>query len=199
MPIWPSSPAMACLVLMTLAVAGTVFHRQRWVRWGVMTAIVVLSLLPGFAGRWVWPFFSWHLYAFEAPTEMVYYDIRVADADGDEWRYDARAASPTLATPIRRFAQKLPDKNPDEARALAAFLLDRAEGYRQRVLSGDANYNWFKFPPHQIGIAWDRQSLKEADAFESLRVYRIEAEITSDGRQVLREEAERVWDYERVN
>jgi hypothetical protein len=143
-------------------------------------------LFYGFAGGIRWPFFSWHLYAIEINEELDYYELRIADSLNHEIKYDARAVSPTLTTPVRRLAGKMPSMNDKKLEELGQFLFYNACVYRKTVEKAEFNFGkWIKFPPHQFGYKWKKENLAKLGPFKYIRVYRVKTLIDEKGRAVL--------------
>ena len=131
---------------------------------------------------------SWHLYAHLYSADFQYHELRIADADGHEIQYDARAVPPSLATPIKRFAERLPDLTDTDQKAFSRFLLENASTYRRKIEEGKpALLDWIPFPRHQWGFRWSESTLGELSSFEEIRVYLIQAELSDDGRHLLNE------------
>lgn len=175
---------------------GFVFAHRRAVRLGVVAAMLPLAAAAGLSGRFVWPFFNWHLYPALAPRERTFHQLRAVDDRGREFAYDARAAPPALSTPIRRIAGRIPSLDPERADALGAFLLAEAESYRRRLASGGMRW-WraLRFPRHQLGVSWAAASAPPDRPLVGLRVVRIAAELSPDARAVVRREETPVWSH----
>lgn len=183
-------PALAAIVAFLLyfsvSCLAVIYHRKSTVRTAYLVFFFTLLTLPGLFGRWAWPFFSWHLYSYAAPTDFAFYELRVADVAGQEIKYDARAAAPTLQTPVVRFARRLPELPPHRAATFASFLLARAEAYRQRLFSGSPSLvELLKFPRHQLGFYWTRERIENFSRFEELRLYHRHVTVSHDGAEVL--------------
>lgn len=169
-----------------LALAATVFHRNRLVRGIYLTGFLALASASGFTGTMAWPFFSWHLYAYEAPAHFVFLQIRVADRAGREIRYDARATPPSLTTPLRRFASQFATYSREDAQEFARFLLDQASAYRARLGQPDPTvWSRLRFPRHQLGFRWSSETISDFGDFEEVRLYRVEVALSHDGRTLL--------------
>lgn len=135
----------------------------------------------GVVGHIAWPFFGWHLYADGGRPVDHFTEVRVADAAGREIKLDARAAPPTMATPLNRMGGRVARLPDEKAVPVAAFLLERARRYRERLESDRAGRPLWKFPPHQTGFRWTRERLAGLGPFEELRIYRVDVRFSPDG------------------
>ena len=167
------------------AALAIVFHRRRAARIAFLTVFVTFLCSAGFSGRIHWPFFGWHLYAHAAKHHITFYEVRVADARGRAIRLDARAAPPTMATPLNRIAKRMKDLPGDDGLRVANFLLRKATDYRTEVeRRGHVDHPIWKFPPHQMGYRWTVDDLAHFGPFVELQVVRIDGLFTPDGRGV---------------
>lgn len=166
--------------------AAIVLHRKRWARAGFVGVFVALLCASGLTGKMAWPFFTWHLYATKAETTITYFEIRVADGAGNEVKLDARAAQPTMATPLNRLAKRLVLLPAKHAQGVAMWLLERANAYRRDVDRRGVVIHWpWKFPRHQSGYQWTSGGLDGMGSFVELRVYRVDARFNDDGTELL--------------
>lgn len=170
---------MWSFILFVLATIGAaVFSRHKWVRAGYVSFLLTFILYCGLLGRAHYPFVSWHLFGYLAEPSIEFYEVRVFDAEGDEVKYDARAVRPALITPIRRLALQMRNMPDQQFQDLSRFLVERGRDYleRPRVL------DMWRFPPHQIGIRWDKELV---DPPVGLRVYRRQILFSEDGRELV--------------
>jgi len=178
------SPGLGLAVFFAFFAAGVwalARPRSRAARATLAAVFLVCFAWTGLTGRIAWPFFGWHLYAHGGRTEARFYEVRVADAAGREIKLDARAAPPTMATPLNRIGMRMARLPDAQAVPVAGFLLERARRYRERVASGDAGRPPWKFPPHQTGFRWSPERLAELGPFAELRIYRVDARFSPDG------------------
>ena len=170
----------------TLTAIAIAFTTRKQIRDCYIIFLLVLIIVPGISGRWLWPFVNWHLYAYRASTILSYYEIRIADKNNREIKYDARAVPPSLATPLRRFARKIPDFSPHDSQEFASFLLRSASLYRKQLEKGSFGLGqMIKFPPHQIGFRWTQDDLRSYQQFVDIRIYRVDAKFSGDGRELV--------------
>lgn len=173
------------------------FHRHTAIRRLYMAYLLVLICIPGLGlALWHWPFFSWHLYATRTGTEVTFSELRVAEADGDELKYDARAMPPTSQTPLVRFAQRIQELEPEEAGEFAEVLLQAANRYADDLQGGRPNLlERLRFPRHQFGFQWSHEDVAGVEEFIELRVYEVQAQFSNDGRAItsVTEELKAVW------
>lgn len=164
-----------------------VFHRGPIVRGGYLFFLLALISAPGFGiVAWHWPFFSWHLYATRTQPEITFSEVRVADAEGNEIKLSARGIPPTMATPMRRFGDKLLELEPEHAQELARFFLEKANERADRLRNENETFwRFLKFPRHQYGYRWSKEMLEGLGPFVELRVYTVDAEFSEDGRELL--------------
>ncbi|WP_135365003.1 hypothetical protein [Halosimplex halophilum] len=129
------------------------------------------------------PFTHLHKYTESSSNPTAYYEIYVVDANGNELRYDGNAARP--AGTLTRFGGGIATEYSDaEAKSTAAYLLDRARRYRQRVRDGRGVRSHVDFPPHALGDRWDGETLARYDDFVGLRVYAVELRYEASGRSI---------------
>ena len=160
----------------------------RFVRKIYLTFLFVCLSIPGLTGGWCWPFFNWHLYAYSSSTNFSFNEIRLADVHGNEIKYDARAVPPSLATPVRRLASAYPGLPAQNARELSDFLVSQASVYRGKIESGENRVlSLLKFPRHQMGYKWTKELLSNMSDFSEIRIYRIDINLSRDGREILRQ------------
>ncbi len=184
--VHPQTQLLVFVLFFGVSALAIAVPRWRFARRAFTWVFVTLLLWFGLTGDMAWPFFGWHLYAYEGKTDLTFYEVRLADDAGRELRLDARAAPPTMSTPLTRIGDRMAHLEPERAAPIAAFLVDRAGDYRQRVeREGIARRPWWQFPPHQSGYRWTRDRLTGLGPFRELRVYRIEATFSPDGREVL--------------
>ncbi|SCA63537.1 hypothetical protein SCG7109_AR_00090 [Chlamydiales bacterium SCGC AG-110-M15] len=142
-----------------------------------------LFTLTGLTGKTPWPFYNWFLYPNAGENEATFYQINLADANGNKIIYDYRAAPPTLMTPLRRLAQNMAlNFTEEENLVLAQFLLNRAQTYRQRDFSGQAIWH---FPSHQFGLKWGKSNTADIGPFKILQLYKISAVLSDDGSRII--------------
>ncbi len=194
---WVSATVLAVFLgYFAVALAATILHRYRRAREAYLAIFFALVIVPGLTGVWAWPFFTWHLYRYRAPTDVTFYEIRVADGAGHELKYDARAVPPSLATPLTRFAARFPTYSPKHSRAFANYLLERARTYRARIETGRRGYlRYLRFPRHQLGFYWTKDLLAGLGPFEKVRIYRVHLRLSGDGEELLAREEQPVADY----
>jgi hypothetical protein len=189
---FPTQLLRLAFFLCFFAAAGVaIYFNDRTVsRQGFLALFFVFLLLSGSTGLFAWPFFNWHLYPGERSAEESFYELRVVDADGDELKYDARAAPPILATPVKRLTtQMATEYTAEQRRRMGCYLLDRARSYRAEVGEpsiGEA----VKFPRHQFGFRWQPRHLDGIDRITAVRGYAVTVEVTPDGRELERYDAE---------
>ena len=149
----------------------------------------------GFKGGIKWPFFSWHLYGYNVDKNIKFYELYVADDEGTEIKYDARAVPPTLTTPLRRLAERMTTMSEVEINEIGTFLYKGACSYRQKIKSGSISLKKLvKFPSHQFGFKWDVENLNSLNEFTCLRVYKVKAELSEDGTTLIGIEREKQLD-----
>lgn len=181
------------------AALAIVFHRRRAARIAFLTVFVTLLCSAGFSGRIHWPFFGWHLYAHAAKHHITFYEVRVADARGRAIRLDARAAPPTMATPLNRIAKRMKDLPGDDGLRIADFLLRKAADYRAEVeRRGRVGHPAWKFPAHQMGYRWTADGLADYGPFVELQVVRIDGLFTPDGRGLRDRREQLIVRYQRA-
>ncbi|MEX1112071.1 MAG: hypothetical protein WEC84_01295 [Candidatus Andersenbacteria bacterium] len=159
---------------------------QAWARTLFIWGFVGVLTVAGVTGYAFWPLFDWHLYPHTAESSFVFYEIRLSDKQGHEIPYDAWAASPTLTTPVRRYAARLIAYNDTRAEELARFFLVQANMYREHIQGGgQSKYAWYVFPPHQYGYSWDAEELSGIQTFSELHVFKREVQMSEDGKHIL--------------
>jgi len=130
-----------------------------------------------------WPFLGWHLYAIDAPTDLTFYEVRLSDGNGGEIKYNARAAPPSLTTPIRRLATNMVLQFSEiQRQECADFLFKKGVEYRDKVEQNLHRPFYLKFPLHQFGFRWSQENLEGIENFKFLRIYRIQALFSENGR-----------------
>lgn len=139
-------------------------------------------LWSGFSVRVLWPFHPWSLWGVIQPTSAVYYEIEVADAEGNRLRYDYRAAPPILPTQLHQLGPVFMEPAGSPRRAeLGRFLLDRANAYRREHLAGGPTRRWWNYPAREFGAAWTHDELAACGPFTLLVISKRSAEIPSAG------------------
>ena len=145
----------------------------------------LLVLVPGLTGRTSWPFFSWHLYGIQQDDTFKYYEMRVSDGAGNELKYDARAVRPSLATPIRRYAAQIASADPNDQTELLKFFLEEAQEYQGKLEQSPPNFfRFLKFPDHQYGYRWPDAELSDLGPIESIKIYKVDADLTNNGQDI---------------
>lgn len=169
----------------TLAGIAAYYNESKVVRRSFVAVLLVVLVVSGATGLYVWPFFNWHLYPGQQSQTETFYELRVVDAEGNELKYDARAVRPALATPMRRYGKKMvADFTRNERRRFGCFLLDGAESYRDAVGHRQSVPYPLKFPPHQFGYQWTPERLNGIGEIRAIRDYRITVTLSEDGRLV---------------
>lgn len=177
------------------ALAIYLAHR-RWIRATFLSCFFAASVVIGLTGGFLWPFFGWGLYAQRAQETIAFYELRVADREGNEIKLDARAAPPSLATPLNRLAAKIAAKDANFRDEVSRFLLIRARSYRHQVeRDGSGAGPLWKFPPHQGGVLWTRAHLASLGRLQMVRVYRVEAHFSEDGTRLLSRSDRLITEY----
>jgi len=191
----PNVPVASLFVgfflLMGVAIAAS--HRPQARGFG-LALLTTLIFVHGLVGRTTWPFFSWHLYAFRAGPEVSFAELRLVDEAGRELRYDPRAIPPSLPTPLRRLAGRLPELPAPAQREISDFLVGRAETFRSQLRSGLPWWRWLRFPPHQWGWAWSSEAVAPTQGFQRLRVYRNDVRFDPQGRHIMERRSRLVWE-----
>jgi hypothetical protein len=177
---------LATIVVFFTAAGITAFNsRHAWLRVLFLALFVFLVFVPGLTGNTVWPFFSWHLYGIPQTEEFEYYEIRVSDAAGNALKYDARAVRPSMATPLRRYAAQIAQAPTAEQTELMRFFLTEAQIYQQEVRNNDGGfYKNLKFPDHQYGYRWTKSTIDQMGNIETIVIYKVEANLSSDGQAI---------------
>lgn len=143
-------------------------------RQAALVILLASMLVAGLVGVTVWPFASWHLFTRSVDDTEVFYEFRVVDASGQEFKYDARAAKPALATPIRRYAKQLVvTATSGQRRTLSCYLLAEAEDYQATGALHGRPVRFLKFPPHQIGHEWSRATVEGMGELVAIRAYSV--------------------------
>lgn len=168
------------LTLLTMAVSARSMSRRLY-----LVLFFGCLLLPGLAGKnyWLWPFQTWHLWGGIQPDRGEFYELYVVDAQGRRLLYDRHAIPPVLNTQVHYLARKLlnqPDR--PEAQELTAFLLQRAQAYRQRVERPAVSLRFPPFPPRQFGRTWRAEELKAHGPFVGVVARRVGYHIPDQGR-----------------
>lgn len=163
------------------------FHQRKHVRMLFLAYFLLLTYSVGFnLASNHFPFHTWHLYSNRTGTELTFREIRVADAEGNERKFDARATPPMIQTPAIRHAQRFEELEPEEAAEFADFILRGANHYADLVLND--KFPWheaLRFPRHQFGYRWDQEMLADVGSFVELRIYEINAVFSDDGKGVV--------------
>lgn len=169
---------IAFVVFIVVTIVATVLSKRMIVRRIYVVGLVAIILYCGLSGANHYPFISWHLFGYRAEPLIDFFELRVADEQGKELKYDARAVRPSLASPIRRLALKMAEMRSDQFVELSIFLTNEARLYYIQPPILDE----LKFPPHQIGYKW-----KDTDIGipVGLRIYRVEVQFSEDGREVI--------------
>lgn len=171
------------------AIAGA---RRPWVRRLYVAFLLTLIALPAAVNTWDWPFFTWNLYGYQEDQRVLFHELRLADIEGRELRYDPKAVSPVLATPLRRHAGALASMPTGKGSELCHFFLEQGVAYRQQLLDhGRPWQRWLRFPPHQFGYSWTPEDLTRIGEPRELRVVGIILVASPDGRRIL-ERRERI-------
>lgn len=170
----------------TAAGIAIYFNRNKKVRRSFIAVFFVFLLIPGLTGLATWPFFPWQLYDNAGPTDATFYEMRVVDNNGNELRYDARAAHPIVGSISRRYARNMAGTGwaaytENEAQIQGCYFLKQALEYRKRDLS-PAHPS--VVPRHQWDMKWTRQQLDNYAEFTSLRVYRVNVLVAENGTQL---------------
>lgn len=143
------------------------------------------------------PFVHWHKFSDPRPQEQTRYMLRVADADGDEIRYDNKATwnvgGANRATIRAKFRGEF---DAEQKRVVSSYLLQRANDRRTR-LQRPPWVRFLKFPPHGTGSTWTRENLAEFGPFVSISMYRVEVVTSEDGREIVSSSEDRVFFYHR--
>lgn len=142
-------------------------------------------LITGLVGVAVPPVTHMQKFSGAGPEEAEFYHVYLADDDGDEIRYDARAAEPILNTRLDAYAGDVVNEQDNETRTQSAsFLLQQARDYRSEIQSGRPLLTHFKFPRHEIDYGWQPTEISQYGPFVELRIYRITYSTTEDGKAV---------------
>lgn len=165
----------------TLGVA-VVSDRVPLARRGYVAVFFAVLVVVNVTGLSLFPFMYW--YKFSEPREQTVtsYEIRVADGNGNEIVYDARAAPPMLNS-MSTLARQL-DREYDRStrRVVAQHLLESARDYRGRIdRGGFAPRGVLDFPRHTLDYRWTEERLTGYGTFTAVRVYALSTRTTDDG------------------
>lgn len=159
------------------------FNRSKYTRAGFLLLFIGILFWYGIGGGIGWPFVAWHLFQHPTSEPYSYYELRIVDEKGNELKYDARAAPPTLATPVNRDA-RLIASDTAISHDLACFYLDKAREYRDSIGKPAPAWEFLKFPRHQFGFEWDRTGVDSMGRFIAVRVYRVQHWTSTDGTEI---------------
>jgi hypothetical protein len=132
-----------------------------------------------------WPFYSWGLVSGVEPTEKTFYEVRLAGPEGEEIRYDARAANPLGGTIVRRYGKNMVSEyTQEETLTIGNYLLRNARDYREDLNEG-GEYIDLSVPRHQRDYKWETEKLEAVGEFQQIRVYWIKVQMSEDGTKIL--------------
>jgi hypothetical protein len=166
------------------------YNENKRIRTGFLVLFFTFILVPGLTGLYAWPFFSWHLYEAPGPERVTFDEIRVADGEGNEIRYDARASPPIVGSIARRYANAMvgDSSNPfsrDEIRAQACYFLSHANDYREQITKREHGTSGLSITPrHQRDFRWTTERLRGFGEFDRIRIYTVDTTIADDGSHV---------------
>lgn len=99
--------------------------------------VLAVSTAVGITQVEAWPFTNWALVHGLAPSRMSSWEIEGIDASGRAWPVDARVLQPLAPEEFGSWMfSRVPGLSSDARARLGRFLLERAEGGRQRLLDG---------------------------------------------------------------
>jgi hypothetical protein len=145
----------------------------------------VLLLVGNVTGLSIFPFMHWYKFSEPRGQEVTSYEIRVADADGNEIVYDARAAPPLINSMSTLARHMHTDYDTETRERVARHLLTNANAYRERVEQKGADpAGLLAFPRHTLDYRWTEERLQGHSTFVSVRVYKLTTRTTDDGTEL---------------
>jgi hypothetical protein len=169
-----------------LAAVAVRYATHRWIRQGYLAYFFLFLLVVNLTGMPLFPFVSWYKFSEPLPETITRYEIRVADAAGDELVYDARATPPMNGPHLWTVGERMATVY-DRGKACRAgrFFLDRARRYRDRVQRDSFDLaERVDFPRHVLDRQWNANELDAYTEFTTLRIYRVTFETAPSGRAV---------------
>jgi hypothetical protein len=160
---------------------------------GFFTVFITVNL---FVSAIPAPVVHWHKFSGVRDETQTDYEIRIVDAGGDEIAYDSKAtlgANGIVLTDLLR--EMRTEHSEAENREVFAYLFEKAQRYRDNVERRPPS-RFLRFPPHSTTDVWTPETLDDVGEFVELRVYRVDLEVSSDGREVVSHEEQLVMAYD---
>ena len=188
-----------------VSLVALVFRNREVVRRSYVAIILCLLLGSSLTGLQPIPVVNANEYSSVSSERYIHYDLRVVDIDGRELPYDPPAMRPAIQN--EELAENMGKVGvgsnktqlaytPSQRREMAAFLLRNAREYRRQIDPGWDPLASLAFPPHHLRNHWTSEELNEFSRFVAIRVYRIEVTFTKDGRRVVTDGEQLVYEYQ---
>lgn len=143
------------------------------------------------------PVVDLHKFSGPGPEEKTVHEITIVDDRGNELPVDTREIEPVPPSRQDLLASKMVHHcDESERRRVAAYVLEEAREYRERVESESVvSAEDVEFPEDEYGYRWTDERLADYDELVSLRVYAIRLTMTADGSAVESRTDELVYEY----
>lgn len=161
------------------------YNENKQVRTGFLAIFITFIIVSGLTGLYVWPFFSFHLFESPGSEQITFHELRVADGEGQEIRYDARAAPPIVGSISRRYSNAMVGAerfSTNETLVQACYFLSQAREYREQIDNEEQKVSIT--PRHQRDFRWTAERLNGFNELDRIRIYSVEATIATDGSRV---------------
>jgi hypothetical protein len=186
--------SLGLVAFFSMALISIIFNDKKITK-RIFVITFFILMFAGVFGLVGWPFSDWALFSDIQPTNMTYTEVRIADGQGKEIRYDAHAVPPVLGAVLhRRYPEKMKREKKRYNLELGNHLLKEARKYRKNV-NDDSAYSinnrfprGLRFPRHQLDYQWSSEEINRVGKFRELRIYEINHKITEDGKKVLSKE-----------
>jgi hypothetical protein len=185
----------------TLTAIAIAYHRRPLVRRGYLAVFFSLLLFVNVTTFTLFPFMHWYKFSEPRTEELSSHLIKVADSDGKELLYDARATPPLLGSSLYTLGYQMEEFYSEEKRSrVGRYLLAHACWYRERVERGSIRpLEWVEFPRHVLDYEWSRRELSTYAEFTAIRVYGVEIRTSEDGLRATSYEETRVLEIDPGN
>jgi len=143
--------------------------RRAWIA-AFLSVLIVVTVL----GVPMFPVVDMHKFASpNLEEDRTIHELHIVDEEGNEIRYDTRAAPPVKGTRTSGLAGDMVYEYTDQERLdMATFLVDRAEKHRLDIQNGGAFiFEWFQPPRYVDSQKWSHNTITGMSEFESIRVY----------------------------
>lgn len=177
-------------------VAALAFRDRPFVVKGYLGCFFTAFIVVNLVGLTVSPFVSMHKFPINAGDGASGNYLYLVDGNGNEILVDPRAIPPA-GTRDSDVAGKIIEVDTDEQQALADYIIDESNEYREYVESDPAiRRDRVTYPEHGAINRWTSSDLEGIGEFVAIRVYEQRIQFTDDSTAVESESCELVVEVE---